>query len=230
MASFVLRTFIYFSVPLLISAQLNWTEIKPEPGSPLPPPRRDFALGYDPKNKQILLFGGKGSETFGDTWAFNLTSRVWKELSTTGNIQRRFSVVSGVWNNGFYVSTGELDRTFFNDIWRLDLTTYTWTELPLGSTRPEKRYGSTGGFFQHGQSSLFYLTHGFSDERYSNTFVYDVSKRDGWKEVFKGTNSYNPNYPHARCLLSGTMLAKQKMVIYGGCLGYVLSIITSQSM
>ncbi|XP_028399643.1 uncharacterized protein LOC114523035 isoform X2 [Dendronephthya gigantea] len=201
---------------MYVSAQLRW-RLKSKSGGPSP--RRDVAIGYDPENKQILIFGGRDeSGPRADTWAFNLSSLAWKELKTKNDISGRFSVVSGVWNNGFYVSTGQAGASFFDDIWRLDLSTLVWKKL-LSRNSPEERYGSAGGFFQHGNSSFFYLTHGFADMRYSNTFMYDVSKEKGWTEVFTGTSSYNPNYPHARCLHSATMLSAHKFIMYGGCLG-----------
>lgn len=216
----MVRIVLYFTLPLIISAQLKWTKLSSVNRGPSP--RRDIAIGYDSKNKEILVYGGRGGRTFSETWAFDLISLEWRELNTSNDIGRRFSVVSGVWNNGFYVATGQVGSQFFDDMWRLDLSTLVWRQLPSGSSKPEKRYGAAGGFFQHGNSSLFYLTHGFASKRYSNTFVYDVSKNEGWKEIFEGTSSYNPNYPHARCLHSATMLSTHKFVMYGGCLGYVL--------
>jgi hypothetical protein len=220
MAGFMVRIVLYFTLPLIISAQLKWTKLSSVNRGPSP--RRDIAIGYDSKNKEILVYGGRGGRIFSETWAFDLISLEWRELNTSNDIGRRFSVVSGVWNNGFYVATGQVGSQFFDDMWRLDLSTLVWRQLPSGSSKPEKRYGAAGGFFQHGNSSLFYLTHGFASKRYSNTFVYDVSKNEGWKEIFEGTSSYNPNYPHARCLHSATMLSTHKFVMYGGCLGYVL--------
>lgn len=215
-----LITFLLFGfAPVLISGQLTWKKLDLDANTTKPNPRRDCAIGYDKENEKIFIFGGRGSKTFDDTWSFDLNTKTWEKVRTDGNPGRRFSVVSGTWNNGFYVSTGQQGSIFFDDIWRLDLTSFEWKQLPSDSTKPEKRYGAGGGFFQQGNSSFFYLTHGFSGQRYSNTFVYDVSKNQGWKEIFDGTNPYNPNYPHARCLHSATMVSDHELVMYGGCMG-----------
>ncbi|XP_046858933.1 protein GLUTELIN PRECURSOR ACCUMULATION 3-like isoform X2 [Xenia sp. Carnegie-2017] len=214
------RIFFHFAMIVYTYAQLQWMNLDSGNASNTPSVRRDMAIGYQREMRRVLIFGGRGnSGPLGDTWEYNLDTRQWKELTTNNAIDKRFSVVSGVWKNGFYVSTGEGENdAFFDDIWRLDLSSLNWTKLPSGSTKPEERYGSAGGFYLN--SSLLYLTHGFASNRFSNTFVYDVSKpNEGWREVFEGTNSYNPNYPHARCLHAAAMISQHKMVIYGGCLG-----------
>ena len=212
---------IFFLAPSLISAQLTWKQLtKTTSSTSSPEPRRDCAIGYNKATSKIFIFGGRGaSGNLDDTWSFDLNASKWSKENTVDTPGKRFSVVSGIWSNGFYVSTGEQGSTFFDDIWRLDLNTFKWIKLPSGSTRPENRYGSAGGFFQQGNSSFFYLTHGFSGQRYSNTFLYDVSKKEGWKEVFGGTHSYTPNYPHARCLHSAVMISRHELVMYGGCMG-----------
>lgn len=39
-----------------------------------PTARYDFAMAYDPVHAQTILFGGKASGTYGDTWAWNGTA------------------------------------------------------------------------------------------------------------------------------------------------------------
>ena len=137
--------------------------------------------------------------------------------------EKRFSMVYGATGDYFYISTGEYTgppRTFFNDILRFSFLTRKWERLGENSEiKPQERYGSAGGIFDDGSGTNgFYVTHGFSGTRYSNTLKFDFEK-DEWEEKFGGSNNYNPNYPHARCLHAGTMTKPDELVMYGGCLG-----------
>lgn len=230
------KIFLVFLFLKLVSCEVQWSKIEVKPGSPQPAARRDGALGYVESQKILVLFGGKtGAGIVSDTWIFNLTSKTWGKVSDTladDNTtvpEPRFSMVYGTGNasgdieESFYISTGEgPSKVFYNDVVRFNLTTKKWKKLdPKTSLRPEKRYGSGGGIHKNGDA--LFVTHGFADERYSNTFKFDLNKNE-WIEVFSGTNSYNPSYPHARCLHSATMTEKNEFVMYGGCLGYVLNI------
>ena len=94
-----------------------------------------------------------------------------------------------------------------------------WDKLPQGTNAPEARYGAAGGIYPG--ESLLWMTHGFADIRYSNTFTYDLidARRNKWVEEFTGTSSYNPMYPHARCIHGATPVTPDHLIIYGGCLG-----------
>lgn len=102
---------------------------------------------------------------------------------------------------------------------RFDFVTMQWDKLPQGTNPPEERYGAAGGIYP-GQS-LLWMSHGFANIRYSNTFTYDLinSQRNKWVEEFTGTSSYNPRYPHARCVQGATPVTPDHFVMYGGCLG-----------
>lgn len=229
--------FLFFSVNLAY-CQVQWSKIEVNTSSPQPAARRDGALGYLASEKILVLFGGRTSAGIvGDTWIFNISSRTWSKISETLAVdnttipEKRFSMVCGTWKpvdnseESFYISTGEgrsgQSKVFFNDVVRFNLANKKWIKLdPKTSVRPEKRYGSGGGIYKDGNA--IFVTHGFADERYSNTFKFDLNTNE-WIEVFSGTNSYNPSFPHARCLHSATMTGKNEIVMFGGCLGYVIN-------
>ncbi|XP_060068247.1 uncharacterized protein LOC132548400 [Ylistrum balloti] len=220
-----------------IDGQLEWQEVPT--ASSTPDPRRDAGLGFDVTRNQLILFGGRPWTT-DDTWIFNISSGTWRSVSTAVHPAARFSFVSGLQGDYFYVSMGEgLNRQFYNDIWRFSLITETWEELSaqqsdhlryvntsvlasrddkLLSTRPEARYGATGGI--HSQGFTLFVSQGFSSRRYFDTYSYSVSSQ-GWSEEYCAgytCNPYNPSYPHARCLHAGAMAAPHQLVIFGGCL------------
>ncbi|KAK3711397.1 hypothetical protein QZH41_013506, partial [Actinostola sp. cb2023] len=217
-----LALFLFHSV----RSELQWVELKTRNSTP-PTARRDAAIGYDAIRKQVIIFGGRSGSILDDTWLFNTTSKTWSEVANPkdkdGNVvpENRFSMVYGSQNNYFYVSTGEgksgSARVFHDDVNRFDFNTQKWVKLePTTSLRPEKRYGSGGGV--HPSGNGLYVTHGFSGVRYSNTlkFTFQTQK---WEMKFAGTNSYNPSYPHSRCLHSSAMTEEDELVMYGGCLG-----------
>ena len=226
------RTLILLLLASVASSKLKWRQLFAKNDSDqFPAPRRDSSIGYDRAANQLVIFGGKGSENFGDTWIFDLEVKNWTKVPATTDSkgvsipEKRFSMVYGTAGKFFYISTGEYSgspRTFFNDILQFEFATKKWKRLGENSkVKPEVRYGSSGGIFDDGSGKNgFYVTHGFSGTRYSNTFKFDFDK-DEWQEKFSGSNNYNPKYPHSRCLQGGTMIKPDELVMYGGCLGYV---------
>ena len=226
----MLRAAILLLLVPLASSQLKWRQISATKESDqFPAPRRDSSIGFDRANDQLVIFGGRGKENYDDTWIFSLKTKEWTKVTPASDStipERRFSMVYGTEGDNFYVSTGEFNgddnspRRFFNDIFRYQFSKQKWTRLDQDSkVKFQERYGSSGGIFDDGKGGNgFYITHGFSGTRYSNTFKFDFDKKE-WQEKFSGSNNYNPNYPHSRCLHSGTMLKPDELILYGGCLG-----------
>lgn len=219
------RALTFLLILPIVSSRLRWRLLSPRNHSNgFPAPRRDSSIGFIQDENKLVVFGGKqGEENFADTWIYDLTKGEWERLTPASSPQKRFSMVYGAFGKYFFISTGEYNgspRQFFDDIWRFDLSSLTWRRLDENAeTRPEQRYGSSGGIFNDGDGNNgFYITHGFSGRRYSNTFKFDLGKNE-WQLKFSGSNNYNPNLPHARCLHSATMLKPDELLLYGGCLG-----------
>ena len=112
------------------------------------------------------------------------------------------------------------DATFHDDLWRFHFPTKRWQELNSNLAKPKKRSSASGGM--HDSDLSFILSHGANDDdKFSNTFSYDLDKpilSRGWEKINTGTNNYNPSHPHARYQQAGTMVTKDKLLIFGGCL------------
>jgi hypothetical protein len=110
--------------------------------------------------------------------------------------------------------------TYYDDFWRFHFPTSKWEEMSSNSNKPKKRSSASGGI--HEDDSSFVLSHGANDDdQFSNTFSYDIDQpasTRAWEEIYSGTNNYNPIYPHARYQQAGSMVSKDKLLLFGGCL------------
>src|SRR5688572_964487 len=64
----------------------GWVQITASNSGPAP--RYDHSALYDPKRDQLVVFGGRGSGTFGDTWVFSFANRSWREVKGAGPAPR----------------------------------------------------------------------------------------------------------------------------------------------
>ena len=219
---------VFFNTLQLCLSQLTWSELGAS-SSATPSGRSRPALAFDEDNNMLLVFGGKSSDgILEDTWTFNLTSEIWSEISTSNTPGERFDAIAGCFKNQFIISTGEGDnKVFYDDIWSLDYLSgngTSWIRLDQDSSKkPDERYGSAGGLITTNDANdenygKFYISHGFSSVRYSDTFVFDLNNTDGgWKQVFDGTTPYSPDLPHPRCLVATTSNS-EGFTMFGGCL------------
>jgi hypothetical protein len=112
-----------------------------------PSPRSSSSIAYDAARDRLIVFGGNSSTSgltltgVGDTFALDLTTGVWSEISGAGPSGRLYHGGTVV-NGRFYVygGTPDFDGPFFGDLWALDLTTDTWSEVSA-TNAPDTRFG-----------------------------------------------------------------------------------------
>src|SRR5262245_23848916 len=99
----------------------QWRNLTPTTGQQ-PEARRNGAAIYDPLGKRVIIFGGSGeSGLLNDTWAFNLESRTWAKLQTTGTlppVRFAFDAVYDPAGHQLVIYSGQ-GAGFFNDTWTL---------------------------------------------------------------------------------------------------------------
>jgi len=164
-----------------------------------PGPRYEHAMQYNPATNQVFLFGGRdGTQTFNDVWALDVESLTWRQVAANAPVAppARFSTVMVVDNAGqnLYVATGHTqDGQNFNDVWKLNLSTESWTDLTAtAGPAPTARYGAPGGNL----GGNLVTTHGFGDTRYDDTWRFNVATEQ-WENI-----SPDGPRPLRRCLFA----------------------------
>jgi hypothetical protein len=189
-----------------------------------PPKRRGrFAVALDEARARMLIHGGRfrdgtsGTyELFDDLWAFDLATDSWTELDAPGGPSERTNhemVVVGdtLWLYGGNASDDGLSFDPLGDLWSLDLTTLTWTEVdaPGGPAARLFHNVATDG-------DLIFVYAGGDEDAFTGPFFRDLWAFDPsnseWTELSDGNDG-----PEARiwAALKWDAVA-EKLVMFAG--------------
>lgn len=179
-----------------------------------PSARYDHSAVFDPVRQQLVIFGGRDTETFGDTWIFDRVTGMWHAIDSAGPAPRfGHGAVYDAVHRRMLIVMGQ-GAEFFNDVWAFDLDQETWKELKANDRSaavPRPRYGQSAVLDAQGR---VLISHGFSDQgRFDDTWAFDVAAAR-WVNL---TPTSGPK-PLKRCLHALIYeAATDRMLLFGGC-------------
>ncbi|RKP08091.1 hypothetical protein THASP1DRAFT_23860 [Thamnocephalis sphaerospora] len=141
---------VYAALP-----QLQWINYDSFVTGDRPPPRYDFAMGYDARRKFVYIFGGRTAtgQLLDDTWILDVSAFTWRRPNPTITVRPpgRYAAVSGMDQPGdqsrdsFIVALGSGQAGALDDVWSLDLNNEQWFRVNVTGTGPGAVAGAVGG-------------------------------------------------------------------------------------
>jgi hypothetical protein len=124
-----------------------WTEITP--AGPTPAPRQGAGAALDAEAGRLYVTHGLTAQGYlDDTWALDLTSATWEDLSPSTARPAKRCFVRAVWDpaSGRLLLFGgeSSEKTLLGDLWAFDPASRVWEELPPEDRSPPARsqYGA----------------------------------------------------------------------------------------
>jgi len=185
-----------------------WMEQSPV-GGVKPSARYWHRVAYIGGNK-VLLFGGKSSGQFDDTWVYDLSDNTWTEKSPGSKPSARdrhaMAYIGGDQVLLYGGWDGSSDK---NDTWVYDLSSNAWEpKSPKGD--PSTRYDHAMAYMGGDQVLLF---GGYKEKSTNNeSWVYDLSENT-WTE---DTNTTQPSARSAHTITETSLSGTSFLVLFGG--------------
>jgi uncharacterized protein (TIGR03437 family) len=176
----------------------RWTQLGDNTSGPMP--RYGLSAVYDAKRDRIVISHGFTSEQgrFDDTWAFELASNSWRDISAVGARPLRRCLHHAVYvpqsdqmllYSGCSSGFGPCPQ---GDLWSFDLAKNQWTEI-TSNPRPAPRqlYGMV---FDDNRKKLV-LFDGLGGPALNDTWEYDPTAQ-AWTQIAPGGDAVEPRYRH----------------------------------
>ena len=192
-----------------------------------PKPRKDVAIGFDAARNSLTIFGGRsGMETFSDTWTMDILSRNWTRINDTmdGN---GLMVPGASYGMAFGTDKDTLVVAFGRNggatktaakIYKYNFSSNMWNSTDVSFGSPTNRFQSKGSVI----NGNLHASHGQGDsDLLSDSFRLNLLS-NGWEKIHNDINQYNPVLPHARYAHGLAALPNNRLLVYGGCLRYVM--------
>ncbi|XP_057334866.1 kelch domain-containing protein 4 [Microplitis mediator] len=227
------KTTVYGDMYFYNLNKKTWTLIK-APGAP--PPRCGHQAVAIPSNKgELWMFGGEFSSPsesqfyhYKDLWVFNFGEKKWKKVvvpngpsSRSGHrmvySKKQLFIFGGFHDNG-------RDFKYYNDLYKFDLTAYTWQKINIVGSIPPPR---SGCIVLPVSDNKILITGGYSKKRikkdvdmgevHEDMYVLSPPKgenKDGqWKSV--DVKQFGVTFP-ARCSSSAVLVSPTVAYVFGG--------------
>ena len=187
----VVTTICLLTLPALATADAGtldgtWDELTTSGG---PPADRGWHSAiYDPVAHRMIIFAGWSGSAYNsrnDTWALDLSTNTWSQISTTGGPPATRAAHVGVYDSSRHrmVIYGGHNwwTSWRNDTWALDLSSNTWTQLSTTGGPPPARH-SHGGFYDSARDRLIVFGGNGSGGSLNDTWSLDFST-DVWTQI-----------------------------------------------
>ncbi len=178
----------------------SWSQLD---SSATPAGRTRHTAVYDSTDNRVVVFGGLGAGgSLNDTWALDMESGEWSELETTGGpppARLNHAAAYDPEGNRMFIFGGNQGSSVINispsnDVWALDLSTNTWSDVTPAAAGPDPRLW-TSALWDPDQSQLV-IFGGGDDSAFTGNVDYfeDVwAWSDGggdptWEQLDAGSN------------------------------------------
>ncbi|EFC49449.1 predicted protein [Naegleria gruberi] len=183
--------------------QVKWEIVSPSTEH-IPCAREFPCISYDKGNQCVYLFGGFGDGQRGgylnDFWKFDLKSREWINIETTGSIPSARCGCSGSYaasREKFFVFGG-YHGDYLNDFYELDLKTREWKALNYTHDIPSLTVLTLNNDISDNYLTIF---GGFNSRLYTtNMYHYNLDTQQWKTAATELINIKGEGSSHSRCL------------------------------
>ncbi len=177
----------------LYSLDLNtniWSQLSP--AGTLPSPRWNHSAVYNPADSSMVIFGGR---------------QLYQGLDVNGGSDTTLLNDPRISST---LSKGQMPLVWFNDLWKLDLRTLTWTQITPLSQLPPAREFHTATYIPAGNYMVVYA--GYADEMdYGDLWKYDFAT-NSWSQILPSGEQPWSREAHSAFYSS----SNNSIVIFGG--------------
>lgn len=117
----------------------SWQEVGPRRDSARPVMRCLLTAALELGSRKMIIHGGQRNGPLDDTWAFDLGTRQWTNVTPEARPPGRMLATSFIDRDGrFIVFGGTTAAGSVNETWSFDLATGEWTRLEIADAPPPR--------------------------------------------------------------------------------------------
>lgn len=146
----------------------GWQEVGPRRDADRPEVRCLLTAAFDAPSRRMIIHGGQRTGPLGDTWAFDLGTRQWQNLTPEARPAGRRLAVSFIDRDGlFIVFGGTIDSGRVNETWAFHLLAGAWSRLEVANP-PPAREAAMGAYVE--EEHRFVVFGGVGDGRMNDVW------------------------------------------------------------